>query len=454
MNKGRFFLCCILLFIPVKLFGNEVFSYKNPEFLLKQAAQLVRESNEPANISEYISLLQLAEKTARYDKSLSIELFQEAFTIAQNTQEQIERLNRLELLALYAAPADGKISTDSLLLLKLPEGDYQKDWRIQLKMMAIEYVLACKQNLPQKEDILRKAEEFCKEHMTVYKSDIVSGSSLAFTDYVSRLMPELSKEIWTRMYPEGALENRFWLAENNLYTSSQTSITELKDLLGTELDNRSKIKIVVDLYYAGQKEQAIAALAKYKPQGIGHGHPLSDLLNQIAISDPNEAIKLALRLDNEMKISGAIRIVLEQVAMSHTEQLMDLIKYTDSKYSRASIFKIASQSFLKRNDPESAQKLSAAIENGETRSIALAEIAEYTKDPKLLKESMQLAIKDDVFGRSLREITAIAIRGFGIENAKELIIEELPGFQTQWQDSRFFGILAATAEYERKAAAS
>ena len=83
----------------------------------------------------------------------------------------------------------------------------------------------------------------------------------------------------------------------------------------------------------------------------------------------------------------------------------------------------------------------------------MAEIAEYTKDLKLLKESMQLAIKDDVFGRSLREITAIAIRGFGIENAKELIIEELPGFQTQWQDSRFFGILAATAEYEARNAA-
>jgi len=447
MRKVRFFLYLFLIFIPVKLLGTEIAVSLNPEYLLKQAIEEIQESREPKNASEYHFLLQLANDIARFDKSVSSGLFAEASKMARAAEEQLERLKRLEMLALYSAPIDKKISTDALLLIKIP-GDYQDNLRIQLKAIAIEYVLTHRQNLPKKNEILKKVENFCREHETLYKSDIISDSSYAFADYVSLLEPELGKEVWTRLCPDRAWEKRLEIAEDLIHYAPQSALPELHSLLSSGPNKEAKIRVAVALYYAGEKEEARAAIARLKPEGAGQGRPLGELIARIARSDPEQATRIATAMGSETGVRSAMTIVLQCVAANRPKELPRFLEHMDNRYRRSTALRLAAESLAKKGELASAHKLADKITFGEQRCTALATIGEVSKNQPLINESLQLALKEDRYGRSLQAVTASAIRAFGVDEAKKMLLRAVPNLQTRWQDIRIFPVLLVVAEID------
>ena len=441
MKIASFFLFMVFILDPVKLFGTEFTLSENPEHFLKWAIEGISESREPANYAEYQLLLQLSRDIVCFDRTASTKLLAKAFEVAKSTEEQVKRLNFLEMLALYASPINRKLSTDALLLVKIPK-DYQIDLCIQLKLLAIEFVLAHRQGLGRESEVLLNAERFCKKNKIVRKSDVLNDSSYAFADYVSLLEPELGKEIWTRMCPDRAWEKRLEIAEDLIHYAPESAVPELQSLLSSGRNKEFKIKVAVALYYAGQKAEARTAIARLTPEGAGRGQPLGDLIDHVAHSDPNEAARIAL-------VAGhGTRIVLESVATTQPKQISSFLKHTDRAYTRSYALRLAAQSLAKEGDLGSAMELADAIRVGEQRCLALATIGEVSKNPELINEAIQIGLDHDLVGRSLQAVTASAIRALGVDEGKKMLLMAVPNLQKGWQDIRMFPMLLVVAQLD------
>jgi hypothetical protein len=445
MQIAYFLLQIAMTVMPGIQPAGEIAPSREPRYLLEQAIGRVEESREPVDDAQYRLLLSLSRDMACFDKSTSVRLLAGAFKTASSTEEQTRRLDRLESLALHASVIDRGLSTDALLALASPDNG-QSDLCRELKFLAIRLVLAHGRNAPEEPEITASAEKFCREQERIQKSDVGCDSAYAFAGYVSLLDPELGAGIWTRFRPDLAWNERLSLAEDLVHYAPRSAATELQELLKSAPDEESQIRTLVALYCAGEREIAVTGLAALKPEAIGRGRPLGDLFDRIARADPNLAVELAQKMGPERGVAGAMNIILEAIAATQPGQIERFLSYLDNEYQRAYRLLSAVQSLTTGGDLESAARLAREITVAELRCVAWAVIAESAKDRDMMREALQVAWKEDIYGRSLRSVTACAARAFGAGDFERMLLELLPDLPNRWEDLRLFAILNVVAD--------
>jgi len=430
--------------MPGALPRGEITASRDCRYLLQQAISRVEKVQGPVDDTQYHLFLLLSRDAACFDRATSARLLANAFKIAVSTQEQTKRLHRLESLAIHASVIDRDLSIEALLIIRNAQNRKNLSCT-ELKSLAIDLVLAHSRNPSEEPDITSRAEKFCKEHERIYKSDIVSDSAHAFAEYVSLLDPNLGAGIWTRFRPDQAWDQRFWIAEDLVHYGSRLASAELQNLLKRAPNKESRSKTVVALYCAGDKRLALAALVDLNPV-VGRGQPAGDMLYRIACTDPNSAVEIAKSFGTEMGVRDAMSIVLEAIAATWPSQIRRFLPYQDNEHRRAYSLVSAVQSLTAGGDIKSATRLAREITVAEQKCVALAIVAECARDRELMDEALKLAWKEDLYGRSLRSITACAIRAFGVGDFEQMLPRLIPEVQNSWKDMRVFAIADVVAE--------
>lgn len=437
--KNVIFIFLITSALPISnLFAQEI--PLNPEYCLKRAAAEINKDIQPENYSEFSLIVKLAREIARFDKQTSNKLFDEAFNIAKSTKGEFDRFVRIELFALYISALDKNLSTQALKLLQIPEG-YKKNPASQLKNMAIEFVLAHRNNLQTKNEILLNVEKFCNEYKVIYEYDRGSEARTSFAEYVSILEPELSKEILTRLCPEQATACRTKSIEYVLPFLPEFSKTELSDILSNKLTEADKYKASIDLYYAGDKEKALSIIAEMKLSGAGGGSPLGDMISNIAISDPNEAEKIV------NTIGVGKEILLYAILENRPEDITVFIQkfQLNNKIQINDLLSLSARTAAQKGEIEFAKKLLKKAEGGGENNLANSAIAEASNDLQLMTSTLQSSLNDRA---NLKPITGSAVRLLGVKQTEEILAQTLPGISDRDFRLNILCALDAVSDYD------
>jgi len=421
--------------------------FEDANHLLKCAAERILDAGQPTEHDEYQILFKVSRDLARYDRSLSKKLLAKAFEAAKATKDDLDRAFRFEMVGLYAAPIDEKLSTAALLEVKVPQG-YEIRAYTQLKLLAIDLVVAHRQDPDRKKEVLDRVKKFCSGHSEVHLSDIVSSPSSGLADYVALHEPELGRKMWMSLLPERAWEQRLEMVRDLVHYAPASAVGELRYLLNNAPDKEAKAQAAVMLYYAGERTEASSIIADLEA-AVGLGQPVGDLLKHTACYDGNEAMKLALNLGSEMSVRDGVSIVLTVIAERQPKDLQRFLKKMDNAHRRSRAVVVAVQSLVKMGEIESARELAGTITVGQYRCAALASVAEASEDRGLMYKSLESAFKEDIYGRGLKSVTSCAIRGFGIDETKKMLLQAKPNLETKWDDRRMFAVLTVVVNVDR-----
>ncbi len=437
----------ILLSIPFNSLSAGLEPQDNPEELLKRAAEEISGINGLADQTNLRRMLHVARDLARFDKPASKKLLKQAFRSAKATEDVVLRLWKLELVALHAAPIDEKLSTDALMLIKRPEDeDYEATIRVQLKLLAIDAVLAYRQGLPGKGRALSKAKHFCKEHRKIREWDLMTNSSSELASYVSLLDPALGIRLWKGVgYSEG-WKHRLKIANDLVHYGSELALPELRSLFRSASSERGRMTVAAALYSAGAREETLAVIKRVKHASVGVGSPLGDLIIHIARSDPDQAAQIALAMGSKDGIRDAMTLVFRGAAKTRPKDIPALLKHMDNKHRRSTALLLAAQSLVKMGDLESARVMADKITIQKHKAVALATIAGFSKNLPLMEEALKITLEKDEYGSELRAAVQAAARALGVEQSENLLVDLFPNILTGWTDTRIFAALLVIAD--------
>ena len=413
------------------------------EALAKRAG---RELSKAGDDAEFDVVIRVCRVLARFDRALSSELLARARDAAKFISDPLERLSRLELLALQAAPVDRNLSSDILLELK-PSEEAKKDLRIQLKMLAIDLVLAHRQGLPTEADLMRQVKEFCERHTGVMDFDVRTYSSDAFADYVSRLESGLGIRLWQDIPPKRAWRDRLNAVRDMVHYRHADAVKEIRKLLKVAHDEEAQGDAAVVLYKAGLTDEAIARLRQIEyTERARISRSLLDLTPRVAAVDPEQATRIALSMGSEFAVRSAMNAVAKGGVANHPRAILELLKYQDNKSNRQSAISQVACSLAKKGEHQAALELTGRIRRNGLKAMVFATVGEITADRALLADAMRLAweAKD---GSCTLPVMYYAISALGIREAVKLVEETVLAQEYDFS-SKLYGILSAAADYD------
>ena len=420
--------------------------------LLIRAADEIRQAGAQA---EFHVLVDVARGLARFDRQGAAALIAQAFERAKAAKELTERLGQLESVALAAAHIDSGISTAAIEILRADSRSAATDARIELKIMAIDIVLAHRKGSPQEVAIRAKAIEFCKLNKSLRQIDLGMESRWALAEYVSCLEPELGISLYQDMWSDSERQERnerTWdarlaVAVDLVHYDAARAISVLRSLLEATADAGSKVRVAVALYKAGARDEAVALLDRLKPPAVGGGWPLGDLITRVGAADPQAALRLAATMGSDQGLRSAQDLAYQGAATGRPQDVPELIKDVKESYRRNSALRLAAEAMVSRGDLRAARDLADQINSSGDRAPVLGRIAEAAGDAGLMREAMRIARTAGGGGMSWGEVTASAVRAFGIKETEALLEQIEPELRDpQWGKKDLYQVLLLVAE--------
>lgn len=420
--------------------------------LATQAAGELRQAGEAA---EFNTLLEAGRLLARSDARTAAALVAKAFERAKAENDSEKRLAELEAVALAAGPIDRELSTAALRLVRADERCKRVSDRIELKVLAIDLVLAHRNGSPEKAGLIEKARKFCEDHETVWQMDRGTFSAWALVRYVSFLEPELGIGLWAERWPgirwerwaERTWDARLAFAIDLVHFDAARAVPVLRELVGATPDDGRKVKAAVALYKAGATKEATLVLGNLAPPPVGAGWPLGDLICRVAAQDPQAALRLAATLGTDDGLRGAQDLAYRGAAAGRPKEVPELLKDVRKSYRRESVFRAAAESLVRMGDLAAAREMADRIDSRGHRAVALARVAEAARDFDLMAEAVRQARTAGHGGRMWEEAAAASIRAFGVRRTIALLEEIAPETKAPaWDNADLYSVLLVVAE--------
>jgi len=421
--------------------------------LATRAAGELRQAGEAA---EFNTLLEAGRLLARSDARTAAALVAKAFDRAKAENDSEKRLVELEAVALAAGPIDRELSTAALRLVRADERCKRVGDRIELKVLAIDLVLAHRNGSPEKAGLIEKARQFCEDHETVWQMDKGTFSPSALAEYVSFLEPELGIGLWAERWPGIRWERwagltwdaRLAVASDLVHFDAARAVPVLRELVGATPDDGRKVKAAVALYKAGATKEATLLLEKLAPPSVGGGWPLGDLICRVAAQDPQAALRLAATLGTDDGLRNAQDLAYRGAAVGRPKEVPELLKDIRESYRRESVFQAAAESLVRMGDLATAREMADRMDRGSGhRAVALARVAEAARDFDLMAEAVRQARHGGRGGRMWKEAAAASIRAFGVRRTIALLEEIAPETKAPaWDNADLYSVLLVVAE--------
>lgn len=400
--------------------------------LLDRAVKEVADAPNP----DFDVLIQLSRDLARFDRPTASGLLARALKLAEATKKQETRLLRLEMVALSAAPVEEGVSTAALSQIKVPDV-WKKDPRIGLKMLAIELVLTRRHGLPGDIDLIERTKTFCEKHKTIWQIDVGAGSHYAFADYVSRMDVEIGRFLWEDMQPERAWKGRYELLNDLIHYRSGHAVPVARELVKSAQHPREKEKAAAALYRAGAETEALDAVLHLVKPLIGEGQPIGDLIEAVAVDDPEKATELVLGLKSPRSVMDGLDMVARGAVVKHPEAVPDVAKHMTNAVRHDYALERAAAALARKGKIKEARKMTRLLRRPRSRwqtELAVAGGAGDHETVIRLVTGKGKAERPDNVWIWLR-------RSVGFEKTKETILAIYPELRGNWKNEKFFSLL-------------